>query len=283
MQTLLLCSDLDRTLIPNGAAPESPAARPLLARLAALPQVCLAYVTGRDKALVREAIDSYRLPVPNVVIGDVGATLYHVHGERWDKDLAWQTEIGREWEGRDHEDVIKILENAAVGGLELQPPEKQNRFKVSYYADPGLDLDAVLRRVGDHLEAQGIRANIISSWDDDAQMGLVDILPSRANKLLAIRFLMNTMGIDAAHTVFAGDSGNDLDVLTSGLQAILVGNAADDIRQTARRRLSRNGSPPDRLYLARGGFKGLNGNYAAGVIEGVVHFFPEAGPWLQEA
>jgi hypothetical protein len=30
-----------------------------------------------------------------------------------------------------------------------------------------------------------------------------------------------------------------------------------------------------RLYLPEGNFWGLNGNYAAGVIEGLVHFIPE--------
>jgi hypothetical protein len=39
----------------------------------------------------------------------------------------------------------------------------------------------------------------------------------------------------------------------------------------------------DRLYPATGGWKGMNGNYAAGVLEGVVHFFPETAGWLKSA
>ena len=38
---LLLCTDLDRTLIPNGREPESPEARPWFRRLAAEPEVAL--------------------------------------------------------------------------------------------------------------------------------------------------------------------------------------------------------------------------------------------------
>ena len=45
---LLLCTDLDRTLIPNGPQPESAQAREHFARFAAHPQVTLAYVSGRD-------------------------------------------------------------------------------------------------------------------------------------------------------------------------------------------------------------------------------------------
>lgn len=80
--------------------------------------------------------------------------------------------------------------------------------------------------------------------------------------------------------VFAGDSGNDLDVLTSGMQSILVGNAAADVRRTATHRLTEIGRI-DRLYLATGDFHGMNGNYAAGVLEGVAHFFPETASWFQ--
>ncbi|MFW6342910.1 MAG: haloacid dehalogenase, partial [Halothiobacillaceae bacterium] len=36
----------------------------------------------------------------------------------------------------------------------------------------------------------------------------------------------------------------------------------------------------DNLYLARGGLRGMNGNYAAGVIEGVAHYIPEVLEWL---
>jgi hypothetical protein len=35
----------------------------------------------------------------------------------------------------------------------------------------------------------------------------------------------------------------------------------------------------DSLYLASGGFRGLNGNYAAGILEGLAHFFPATEDW----
>ncbi|WP_206199287.1 HAD family hydrolase [Parasulfuritortus cantonensis] len=77
---VLIATDLDRTLIPNGAAPESPGARALFARVAARPDVVLAYVTGRHRALVEAAIAEYGLPVPDYLIGDVGSTVYRVEG-----------------------------------------------------------------------------------------------------------------------------------------------------------------------------------------------------------
>jgi sucrose-6-phosphatase len=52
MKRLLLCTDLDRTLIPNGFQPESPSAKKRFARLAARPEICLVYVTGRHQELI---------------------------------------------------------------------------------------------------------------------------------------------------------------------------------------------------------------------------------------
>jgi hydroxymethylpyrimidine pyrophosphatase-like HAD family hydrolase len=72
---ILLATDLDRTLLPNGEATESPGARAAFARVAARPEVALAYVTGRHRALVEDAIAEYVLPRPDYVIGDVGTTI----------------------------------------------------------------------------------------------------------------------------------------------------------------------------------------------------------------
>jgi sucrose-6-phosphatase len=279
MKTILLCSDLDRTLIPNGAEDESPPARPLLARLAAHPQLRLVYVSGRDKNLVREAIADFDLPDPEFVIGDVGTTLYHIEGSKWHMNQGWQREIGLDWHGHGHDDITKLLVDMDGIDLELQAPEKQNRYKVSYYTDPSIDSGTIRQQVSDLLDDHDIATHIIWSRDDAEDTGLLDILPRRANKLQAIRFLMADKAFEESNTVFAGDSGNDLDVLVSGLQAILVNNAAEDVRQTAIHRLAEAGHN-DRLYLAKGGFRGMNGNYAAGVLEGLAHFFPETADWI---
>jgi len=73
---LLLCTDLDRTVLPNGPQPESDTARSRFAALAARPEVTLVYVTGRDQQLVRKAITNYCLPRPDYVISDVGTIIY---------------------------------------------------------------------------------------------------------------------------------------------------------------------------------------------------------------
>ncbi len=281
METILLCSDLDRTLIPNGAQPESAQARPLLSRLADYPGLRLGYVSGRDKRLVQQAITEYQLPLPDFVIGDVGTTLYRLKNDEWHVDAAWQQHIGKDWNGLTREKLAELLANQSSRELWLQPPEKQNTYKLSYFTDPETDSKRLKEDLKAVLQANSVSANLIWSRDEAENRGLLDILPASANKLEAIRFLIRQEGIEESQTVFAGDSGNDLDALTSGLQAILVKNAAEDVRRQAVAALQQK-KISDRLYVARGNLFSLNGNYASGVIEGLTHFFPEILTWLKE-
>ena len=91
---ILICTDLDGTLIPDGRAPESPSARERFARVVARPEVMLAYVTGRHMELVEEAIAGYSLPVPQLVVADVGATIYDVNPGSWRPWPSWAQQAG---------------------------------------------------------------------------------------------------------------------------------------------------------------------------------------------
>ena len=53
---ILLCSDMDRTVLPNGVQDESPRVRSVLRLLVERPEIQLAYVSGRDKRLIQKAI-----------------------------------------------------------------------------------------------------------------------------------------------------------------------------------------------------------------------------------
>jgi sucrose-6-phosphatase len=275
---VVLCTDLDRTVIPNGDQPESPLARPLLRRFAARPESTLVYVSGRDRGLLQDAIRDYDLPVPDYAIGDVGTTIYRVRGEDWQPLGAWSREIAPDWKGAERTELAERLQG--IDGLRLQEAEKQNDFKLSYYGPEDPRPDALLAEARRRLEAEGIRASLIWSIDEQAHCGLLDVLPASANKRHAIRFLMRERGFADRQTVFAGDSGNDLEVLVSGMQAVLVRNAPREVREEAERRVTEAGHA-ERLYLARGGFLGMNGNYSAGVLEGLAHFLPHIREWLE--
>lgn len=276
---LLVCTDLDRTLLPNGPEPESPAARARFATLVADPRVTLAYISGRHRALVEQAIFNYRLPVPDFVVGDVGTTIYRVGTEQdWTRLTAWEDEFASDWAGRTHADLKAMLHD--LPALQLQEVSKQNEYKLSYYVPLQNDRDALSAVIRHRLTGADIRATLIWSTDDPAGIGLLDILPARASKLHAVQALMKLNGFDEGNTVFCGDSGNDIEVLASPVPAVLVANSHADVKELARRLADETGCG-DRLYVAQGGFMNMNGNYSAGILEGIAHYHPETTGWMQ--
>ena len=269
---LLLCTDLDRTLLPNGPQTESPAARDKFKQLTAQPGVSLVYVTGRDRGLVEDAINEYQLPLPDYVIADVGSTIYALQQGNWHYWEKWQEEISPDWDAKSHHDMSLLFAHLPL--LTMQEDEKQNKYKLSYYVPLDADHEALMSEMHSILIKQKIRASLIWSIDELAGTGLLDVLPASANKRHAIEFLMEQLGFDLSNTVFAGDSGNDLAVLVSPIQSVLVANASVEVQHEAKQ-LALEMGQIDALYLADGDFLGMNGNYSAGILEGVAHFMPE--------
>jgi len=274
MKRFLLCTDLDRTLIPNGSQPESPVAKELFRRLVGHNEVTLAFVTGRHRALIEQAISEFDLPQPEFAIADVGTTIYQIDASGWRQSEVWDAHIAPDWHGLTHDDLYRLL--SVFPELKLQEQEKQNRHKLSFYVPVDLNTRELHGEIDKRLKYGNINANLIWSIDGEAGVGLLDVLPSSANKLHAIRFLMRQQGFLDSNTIFAGDSGNDLDVLMSGIPAVLVANADAELKKLTA------AAAKDTFYIAKGGYLGMNGNYRAGIIEGVVHFIPAVDALLRE-
>jgi sucrose-6F-phosphate phosphohydrolase len=275
---VLLCTDLDRTLLPNGRQPESPQARERFASLARHPMITLAYVTGRHRALVEDALAGYSLPLPRYVVADVGTTIYELTGSDWRALQNWHDEIAPDWAGKDHAAMHALFHD--MSELQLQENAKQNRYKLSYYVPLDLDWENLHSEMQARLHDITVRANLVWSEDEAAQTGLLDVLPASASKLHAVEFLIEHKGFSPDDTLFAGDSGNDLSVLTSGIPSVLVSNAAAEVREQALRQATQSGTQ-DKLYLAQGDFRAMNGNYAAGILEGLAHYKPETINWWE--
>lgn len=269
---LLLCTDLDRTLLPNGTQPESPLARKLFSRFVAQPHISLVYVTGRHKTLVEKAINNFGLPVPDAVISDVGTRIYKVHADCWEEWHDWEAEIAVDWRGMSHAELHALFSSIKV--LQKQGIEKQNTYKLSYYVPLFVDWEELLTEMQQRLESRDVDASLVWSIDEPASIGLLDVLPKHATKLHAIEFLKEHLGYSCGETVFSGDSGNDLVVLCSAVPAVLVANAASEVRDAALAQAAAAGNS-EALYCALGGFANMNGNYSAGILEGVVHYHPE--------
>jgi hypothetical protein len=273
-ESLLLSTDLDRTLIPNGAAEESPRARPRFAAVSGRAEVVLVYVTGRHRALVEDAISRYGLPAPDVVIGDVGSSIYDVTADGWNPWTSWEDELAADWSDQTRSRLEDALRSHPA--LRLQEAARQGRFKISALAPAS--AGPWLTELRKELQRRHA-TQLVFSYDEAEDVGLLDALPARGGKLGALEFVRRRLGIARERTVFAGDSGNDLEVLTSEIPSVLVANAADDVKEQARHASAERGHTRT-LYVAQGGFLGMNGNYAAGILEGLVHHLPEAKAWI---
>jgi sucrose-phosphate synthase len=84
----------------------------------------------------------------------------------------------------------------------------------------------------------------------------LDILPYRASKGKAVRYISNKWKINLEHIVTAGNSGNDRDMLTGNTSGIIVGNYEKELEPLQNSL---------RIYFARA-------HHAAGIIEGLKHY-----------
>ena len=269
---LFLCTDLDRTIIPNGVQSESRSARSFFSSFVRMSRVRHAYVTGRHKELVIQAIKNYSLPMPDYAITDVGTKIYRVVDKHWQELDEWQQQIARDWNGVSHRQLQQLFKDISV--LKLQEHSKQNIHKLSYYVSPHLDRQTLFEKMNKRLAEHGVAASLVWSIDEPKAIGLLDVLPRHATKLEAIEFLQQQLGFSADEVLFAGDSGNDLPVLISNVPSVLVANASEQLKINATTLAVQQGHM-DSLYVARGQYLNMNGNYSAGVLEGVWHYQPD--------
>lgn len=265
--------------MPNGHAPESPGALDVLKNFVQMNSVQLAYVTGRDIRLLQAAVDEFQLPQADFAITDVGSQIY-TFDRQWQPLPAWLDKMHSQWPDDAIPSILAQLQQTV--GLRLQEEHKQGPFKISFYVDDASQLDNVEQQVQQQLRQCSYPYNVICSIDDIHQVGLLDILPAMANKLQAIQFLIHYVHIPIEHTLFAGDSGNDLSVLISDIPAVLVANAENDLRQQVIK-LVQEKHLSHRLYVAQGQYLDFNGNYAAGILEGLWHYAPEYRKLLSQA
>lgn len=272
----LLCTDLDRTLLPNGHQKESVDARPLFRKLVKHKNIDVAYVSGRSLQLVKDAIKHYSLPNPDYIICDVGSSIYKRVNEdnnKYEKIIEWQTIISKDW-GEDDSAIVRKLITEG-DNLKIQPDENQTSHKLSYTVSPSSFINVEIKAIQQQLKTHNIKSCIIDSIDETKDEGLIDILPKSANKKNAITYIVDTFGYNNQQVFFSGDSGNDLDVLNSPYKITLVANATEQVIQQALY-IQKQSSKTSHLYIAKGSPEnGLNGNYASGILEGFMHYFTE--------
>lgn len=262
----ILATDLDRTLLPNGHWEADPGAIGLFNDLTKKNNVFVVYVTGRNLNLTEQAIQQFNVRSPDVLIGDVGTTIRKYQDGEWHFDEGWVSHVKHSSPHWDNSGIRKEL--AGIAGLTEQESEHLNTFKQSYYVVHE-NRDAILQAVDERIKGRYSEI-IIYSYDSQADKGLLDVLPDSATKQTALEYLAEESGVEKKDVVFCGDSGNDIFPLTAGFCGVLVRNADEQLVNEVKTVAQSNSAL--KLYFAKGNFKGLNGYYASGVIEGAYHY-----------
>jgi hypothetical protein len=265
---ITITTDLDRTLFPNGQQ-EYDDSMSVFKRLVEQYRFGLIYVTGRNIDQAYEGMQSYDPPPPSHLVAEVGTRVYVYEDGRFLLDDGYRNYILEHTRRWDRKEIQNTMEK--VDWLRLQEEHNQNEFKVSFYADKPENLIEQEEYLDTLVNDITPDAALTISVDETKNLGLLDVMPVRANKMEGIEYLRRTLNIPEEEIIYCGDSGNDLVPLTAGYRAILVRNATDTVRERLEN-MAREKRVEDRIYNASGNIHGFNGNYVSGIIEGLCYF-----------
>jgi len=204
--------------------------------------VGLGVATGRRLTSAIDVLNKNGVPNPDLLITSVGSEIYYgkglVHDRTWHNHLAykWQPDLVRE-----------VMQK--IPGLVLQPEIDQRKYKISYNIDP--ETTPAKRKIIGYLRKQNLQVKVIHSHN-----AYLDILPIRASKGLAVRYLAMKWGMTPEQIIVAGDSGNDEEMLRGNTLGVVVGNYSSELKHLY-------GKP--RIYFAEQ-------EYANGILEGIEYY-----------
>ncbi len=245
----LLITDIDNTLLGDNDALEQ------LKEIVAEHRHHMGFgiASGRALELAVEVLQQNGVDSPDVMITAVGTEI--CYGSQLQVDKGWASQLRSKWRpDRIHEALDRLT------FLFLQEePHTQREFKISYNLDEDADPDDALARIHGALAEARTAYSLIFSHGT-----FLDVLPHRASKGKAVRYLSGKWNIPLNRVVTAGDSGNDQDMLVGQTAGIVVGNHDDDLESLRR-------SKAHRVYFA-------NACCAGGIIEGLQYYGFLGGP-----
>ncbi|NNL77069.1 MAG: HAD-IIB family hydrolase [Desulfobacterales bacterium] len=208
-----IIADIDNTLIGENNDP-------LEALLALLKRhrdvIGFGVATGRTVESAKAHLKKYNVHSPDVIVSSVGSAIYY--GKHMHYGRGWDTHISANW---NRKKIATLLKD--IPFLTPQEEETQRKFKISYNLEPGKDRLAMIH---DRLLRNKCRYNLIYSHNK-----YVDILPYRASKGKAIRYLSYKWEIPLGNFLVCGDSGNDEEMLRGEPLAVVVGNYSPELEK----------------------------------------------------
>ncbi|MFC1482735.1 HAD-IIB family hydrolase [Candidatus Margulisiibacteriota bacterium] len=197
--------------------------------------------SGRTSESSLKVLREHKVPDPDIVISDVGSEIYY--GSLLSRDQGWAAHISKNW---DKEKIIELLKE--FGFLKLQSKAAQKEYKISYFMD---SKPHYLVAVNNHLNQYGCGYHLIYSHQK-----YLDILPYRASKGKALKYLANKWDIPLKNILTAGNSGNDASLLTCGAKALVVGNYNKELDYLRKSK---------KVYFSEE-------CYGAGILDGIRHY-----------
>lgn len=204
---LVLATDLDGTFLGGTEAERRQLYRWIEGNRA---HVGLIFVTGRDPGYLSQLARKGEVPRPDYVVGDVGTTIAEMDHRNMVAPIdALEADIALSWNNANAR--VQAALNG-VSGLRLQ--SALFRHRVSYDMDPEL-LDP---RAHDIVAELGFDALVSANR-------YFDVLPKGISKGPSLLRLLTYLGIENRRVLVAGDTLNDLSMLSLGLPSVAVGNS----------------------------------------------------------
>ncbi len=205
-------------------------------------RVGLIFVTGRDPKFVSDLTQYHGIPKPDYVIGDVGTTIASVGDDHLLSPIAeLEAEIEAAWNNASSRVQLALND---IAGLRLQ--STGFRYRVSYDMDP----ETFDERAFDIVADLGLDA--LSSANR-----FFDVLPRNVSKGPSLLRLLSHLSIENRKCLVAGDTLNDLSMLSLGLPAVAVGNSEPKLIDALEGK--------DHVHFAKGAG-------AAGIAEAILAF-----------
>ena len=199
--------------------------------------------TGRTISSTHDLLNRIDLPLPKAIISSAGSEIYYNNEGEQNYSKGWDAHISYMW---NRDTIVNLL--SGLKFLQLQENEAQRIFKISYYTSDSPEKIKMVNRI---LIENNIKANIIFSH------GLyLDILPLRASKGKAIRYLASRWNILYNNILVAGESGIDREILNSELLGVVVANHSSELENLKGKK---------KVYFS-------SHEYAGGLIDGIKHY-----------
>ncbi|QEP44736.1 HAD-IIB family hydrolase [Ectothiorhodospiraceae bacterium BW-2] len=232
-------SDIDQSLIGE------PKALRQFIQLLQQNRLCTTFgiATGRRLDSALKLFRQEGLPQPDILITSLGTEIYYA--PNLTRDTAWSDHINHLW---DRKRLLRLMTD--IEGISLQPKREQSPFKLSYFIDP--DIAPSVNDIYHYLLQNDQSVNLVMSF------GMyLDLLPARASKGQALRWVARQWEIPLDHILTAGGSGADEDMMRGNTLAVVVANRHhEELSELA---------DVERIYFA-------TQKCAAGIIEAIEHY-----------